>query len=81
VRLEELYGEGRPDRLAALEAELASRRRPAHAVLATLDELDERILAALERPTRRAGPASRRRGGGVPLSCGRTSRDGEADRS
>src|SRR5919108_5033943 len=71
ARLEELYGEGRPDRLDALEAELASRRRPAHDVLTALDDLDERILAALERPTPPTGPASGRRGGSVPLSRGR----------
>ena len=79
VRLEELYGEGRPDQLAALEAELACRRRPAREVLAALDELDDRILTALEHPTRRPAPASGRRGGGVPLSRGRTGRDGEAE--
>jgi hypothetical protein len=81
LQLEELYGQGRPDRLDALEAELAARRRPAREVLAALDELDERILAALERPIPRAGPASGRRGGVVPLSRGRTSGDGEAERS
>jgi hypothetical protein len=82
LRLEELYGQGQPDRLDALEAELASRRRPAHEVLAALDELDERILAALERPITRAGPrSSGRRGGGVQLSRGRTGGDGEAERS
>jgi hypothetical protein len=76
-----LLGQGRPDRLPALEAELAARRRPAREVLAALDELDERILAALERPRRGVGPASGRRGGGLRLSRGRTSRDGEAERS
>jgi hypothetical protein len=78
VRLEQLYGEGRPDQLPALEAELASRRRPAAEVLTALDELDERILAALER---RTPPCTRLPGGGggsVPLTRRRTGRDGEA---
>ncbi len=51
LQAEELFGPGRPDRVGDLDATIdgtAGRRDPAE-VLADLDSLDDRILAALER--------------------------------
>lgn len=59
VRAEDLIGEGDPDHVGELEAAIdatAGRRTPAE-VVADLDSLDDRILAALKKLARGGGDA------------------------
>jgi hypothetical protein len=72
VALEQLFEEGRPGRLEALEQEVdrTSGRRPTADALAHLESLDERIQRELKR--RRGHPDSEdTRPGGLAISPGR----------